>query len=421
MDKELIKQVLLEQEKESELAESGIDREQLAVIDSLVPLPHAIIISGIRRCGKSTLMRQILKKHYEGHVYYVDFEDERFVNFTTQDFNLLHEVLIEIYGVKQIFFFDEIQNIEDWERFVRRIHRGKNKVFITGSNASLLSSELSTRLTGRHIVVELLPFSFKEYLHYYHATYTEKSFSITQEKAVLKRHFNEYLASGGMPEYLEHKNPLVLQNVYENILYKDVIARYDVKEIKALRELALTLLSNIGAPLSYTKLKNNLSLGSVNTVKNYIHYLENAYLVFTLDRYSFSVTQQALLQKKVYAIDTGLARHTAFYFSENKGRYLENVVYLELRRRHKDLYYYKTEDSLEVDFLIREGARAAALIQVTESLKNAETKGREYKSLIKAMAELKVERGLILTESEESADPNYPNIDVVPIYKWLLT
>lgn len=359
-------------------------------------------------------MRQVLRKHYDHEVYAVDFEDERFVNFNTQDFNPLYEVLIELYGLKRVFFFDEIQNIEDWELFIRRAHREKNKIFITGSNASLLSSELSTRLTGRHIVVELLPFSFKEYLHFHKIDYSEKSFLITQEKALLKRFFNEFLENGGMPEYLEYKNPLVLQNVYENILYKDVIARYEVKEIKAIRELALDLLSNIGVPLSYTKLKNNLHLGSVNTVKNYIHYLENAYLIFTLDRYASQQTQ-----KKPYAIDTGLVKRIAFPFSKKQG--LENVVYLELRRRYKDFYYYKTTDDLEVDFLIREGTQVVLLIQVTESLKDPKIKEREYKALIQAMKEVRAEKGLILTESEEAADPQFPEIEVMPIYKWLLS
>lgn len=420
MDKDVIKQVVLEQENAKKIANTGIEREQLALIDSLVPLPHAIVISGVRRCGKSTLMQQILKKHYGDAIYFVDFEDERFVNFTTQDFNLLYEVLIELYGLKHVFFFDEIQNIEDWELFIRRIHREKNKIFITGSNATLLSSELSTRLTGRHIIVELLPFSFKEYLRYHLITYTEKSILITQEKAILKKHFNEFLENGGMPEYLEHKNPLVLQNVYENILYKDVIVRYEIKEVKAIRELTLDLLSNIGAPLSYTKLKNNLDLGSVNTVKNYIHYLENAFLIFTLDRFSFSVSQQTLLQKKVYAIDTGLVKQIAFHFSKKQGRYLENIVYLELRRRYKEIFYYKTEDSLEVDFLVREGNKIVLLIQVTDSLKDPKTREREYKALIKAMEELHVEKGLILTQEEEPSDPKFPEVEVAAIYQWLL-
>lgn len=421
MDKDIIKQVILEQEAVKKVAEVGIEREQLALIDSLVPLPHAVIISGVRRCGKSTLMRQILKKHYTDDIYFVDFEDERFVKFTSDDFNTLYEVLIELYGLKHAFFFDEIQNIDNWELFIRRIHREKNKVFITGSNASLLSSELSTRLTGRHIVVELLPFSFREYLRYHQVAYNDKSFFITQEKALLKRHFNEFLEHGGMPEYLEHKNPLVLQNVYENILYKDVIARYEIKEIKAIRELALDLLSNMGTPISYTKIKNNLHLGSVNTVKNYIHYLENAYLIFTLDRFSFSVSQQTQLQKKTYAIDTGLTKQIAFHFSKKQGRYLENIVYLELRRRYKDIFYYKTEDDLEVDFLVREGSKIVLLIQVTESLNDPKTREREYKALTKAMKELHAEKGLILTQEEESANSEFPEIDVNAIYKWLLT
>lgn len=420
MDKEIIRQVILEQEHTKRPVAPCIEREKLQLIDSLVPLAHAIIISGIRRCGKSTLMRLILNRHYENDVYFVDFEDERFANFTAEDFNTLYEVLIETYGLKRVFFFDEIQNIEGWELFVRRIHREKNKVFITGSNASLLSSELSSRLTGRHIVVELLPFSFKEYLTYNNVTYTEKSFLVTQEKALLKRHFNTFLEIGGMPEYLEHQNPLVLQNVYENILYKDVIVRYDVKEVKAMRELALNLISNIGTPLSYTKLKNSLHLGSVNTLKNYLHYLENAYLIFTLDRFSFSVSQQTLLQKKTYAIDTGLAQTIGFHFTKKTGRYLENIVYLELRRRYKDLYYYKTEDNLEVDFLVREGVKITQLIQVTESLKDPKTREREYKALSKAMTELKVQHGLILTQDDEPSEPQIPEIEVKSIYQWLL-
>lgn len=420
MEKDVIKQILLEQEQAEKNAPIGIEREKLKLIDSLVPISHAIIISGIRRCGKSTLKRQILKKHYENEIYFVDFEDERFVKFTTEDFNSLYEVLIELYGLKHVFFFDEIQNIESWELFVRRIHREKNKVFITGSNASLLSSELSTRLTGRHIVVELLPFSFREYLRYHKSAYNEKSFLITQEKAILKKFFNEFLENGGMPEYLEHKNPLVLQNVYENIIYKDVIVRYELKEVKAMRELALNLLSNIGTPISYTNIKNNLDLGSVNTVKNYIHYLENSYLIFTLDRFSFSVSQQTLLQKKVYAIDTGLVKQIAFHFSKKQGRYLENIVYLELRRRYKEIFYYKTETGLEVDFLVREGNKVVLLIQVCESLRDPKTREREYKSLIKAMKELNCKNGLILTQEEEETDPKFPEIDVIPIYQWLL-
>lgn len=418
MDKELIKQVVLEQRAQRKVETLGVERHRLSEIETVIPLSHAIIIAGVRRTGKSTLLRQILHKYYGNDLYYIDFEDERLLNFTAQDFNLLYEVFIELYGLKNLFFLDEIQNIEGWEMFVRRMHRENNKIFITGSNAFLLSSEMATKLTGRHVLIELLPFSFQEYLSYHKIPYTKESFLITQERSIIKRAFNEYLEHGGMPEYLEHKNPVVLQSVYENILYKDVIVRFDVKEVKALRELSLYLMSQVGSTISITNLKNMLNLGSVNTVKNYIHYLETAYLIFTLDRFSFSQSEQGMAQKKIYAVDNGLTRNVAFQFSENRGRYLENAVYLELRRRYKEIYYYRTKNNFEVDFLIREGTTIVALIQVTESLANEKTRARELRSLEEAMLELKVSKGIVLTYDEtESLD----SIEVIPLYKWLLS
>lgn len=418
MKSDLLKQVLLEQKRAHKGEPLGIERHRLTEIESYVSLPHVVIIMGIRRSGKSTLLRQILKKFYGDDLYYLDFEDERLLDFTAQDFNTLYELFIELNGIKTVFFLDEIQNVSDWELFVRRMHREKNKVFITGSNAILLSSELSTKLTGRHVVIELLPFSFREYLQYAGVVVHKESLMITQDRALIKRSFNEFLEHGGMPEYLEHKNPIVLQTVYENILFKDVIARYQIKDVKALRELSLFLLSNAGTQISYTNLKDLLGLGSLNTVKNYIHYLENAYLIFTLSQFSFSVGKQTSAQKKIYAIDTGIIKHIAFQFSKNTGKHLENMVYLELRRRYKEIYYYRTKQNLEVDFLIREGIQIRSLIQVTESLTDPKTRERELKALTQAMQELKVENGLILTLDERE---QIGNIEVVPIYEWLLT
>ena len=167
MENALLKQVVLEQSHTRRLESLGIERHDLGQIESFVALSHVVIITGIRRSGKSTLLRQILHKYYDDEFYCIDFEDERLLDFTANDFNSLYEVLIELYNVKKVFFFDEVQNIEGWELFVRRMHREKNKFFIAGSNASLLSSELGTKLTGRHVVIELLPFSFREYLAYH--------------------------------------------------------------------------------------------------------------------------------------------------------------------------------------------------------------------------------------------------------------
>ncbi len=421
MERSLLKQVVLEQSKSRRTESLGTERQRLQEVESYVTLDHVVIITGVRRCGKSTLLRQILHKYYGNDFYMIDFEDERLLDFSVTDFNILYEVFIELYDLKKVFFFDEVQIIPDWEMFVRRMHREKNKFFITGSNASLLSSELGTKLTGRHVVIELLPFSFREYLNYHGLAFNEESFLITQEKAKLKRSFNDYLNYGGMPEYLEHKNPVVLQSVYENILFKDVIVRYQIKAVKALRELSLFLLSNVGKLLSYSNLKNILDLGSVNTVKDFVHYLENAYLIFTLDRFSYSVGEQTTAQKKVYAIDTGLIRHIAFHFSKNMGKYLENIVYLELRRRFKELFYYQTKANFEVDFLVRKGTRVAWLIQVTQSLSDAKTREREVRGLTEAMHELGVSKGLILTlDEEEMVESEHGTIEVMPLYKWLL-
>lgn len=422
MERNLLKQVVLEQSKSRKDERIGIERECLPEIESFIPLDHIVIITGVRRCGKSTLLRQILRKFYGDHLYMLDFEDERLLDFTVEDFNMLYEIFIELYDLKTIFFFDEIQIIPEWEMFVRRMHREKNKFYITGSNAALLSSELGTKLTGRHVVIELLPFSFREFLRLHNCTYNEESFFITQEKAMLKRYFNEYLEYGGMPEYLEHKNPVVIQSVYENILYKDVIVRYQIKAIKAMRELSLYLLSNVGKLLSYANLKNILDLGSVNTVKDFVHYLENAYLILTLDKFSFSVGQQMTGQKKVYAVDVSFIQHIAFQFSKNLGRVLENIVFLELRRRYKDLFYYQTQGNLEIDFLVRKGSNIALLIQVSESLSEQKTRDREIKALTEAMKELSVSEALILTmDEEETLETEEGKIQIVPIYKWLCT
>lgn len=190
---------------------------------------------------------------------------------------------------------------------------------------------------------------------------------------------------------------------------------------KEMRELALLLLSNVGSPISYTNLKNLLNLGSLNTVKNFIHYLENAYLIFTLDKFSYSLGEQTTAQKKIYAIDNGFIKHIAFQFSKNGGKFLENVVYLELRRRYQELFYYRTKDNLEVDFLIRKGTQVVLLIQVTQSLSNSKTKEREVFALTSAMEELKLSKALILTlDEEEIIRHNNYTIEVKPIYKWLL-
>lgn len=421
MDKVMLREIILEQEKSRKEIDAGIERSALKDIAKYIHLPHAVVISGIRRAGKSTLLNQIINNYYNEGVYYFSFEDERLVDFEVDDFNSLYETFLELYGERKVFFFDEVQNVPKWEIFVRRMQDKKAKFFITGSNASLLSKELGTKLTGRCIAIELYPFSFHEFLTFKGHKVQENSMSYTTERAAIKQCFTEYLKHGGMPEYLVYKNEALLKSVYEDILYRDIVARYDIKQVKALRELGLYFLSNIGTLFSYNNLKNTLGVGSMNTIKSYSDFLENSFLIFLISRFSYSLKQQFAANKKIYCIDNGLTESIAFQFSKNKGKFLENLVFVELKRKFPQIYYYKTSNNLEVDFLIKNGKKDISLIQVSDNLHNEKTRQREIGSLSRAMDELKLKKGLILTEdTDDEVRTNGKVILIQPIYKWLL-
>src|SRR3989338_6306281 len=295
------------------------------------------------------------------------------------------------------------------------------KFFITGSNASLLSKELGAKLTGRNIPVELFPFSFEEFLSFKGFRLSEKGLSLTTERAAAKKHFAEYLRHGGMPEYSKYQEATLLKRGYEGILYRDIVARYGIKQVKPLRELGLYLLSNIGGTFSYNNLKNALGVGSINTIKSYADFLENSYLIFLVNKFSYSLKQQFVAYKKIYCIDNGLAEAAAFQFSRNKGKFLENLVFLELKRKFSEVFYYKTTNNLEVDFLVRSGKKDLRLIQVADHLDNEKTRQREINALVKAMGELKLRKAFILTEdTEEEIAQEGKVIKVTSVYKWLL-
>jgi len=421
LHKSLLKEIILEQEKDRQAINAGIPRTALSVASRYASLPHAVIVSGVRRCGKSTLLNQVINGLYKKGVYYLNFEDERLVDFNVEDFNHLYEVFLELYGDRKVFFLDEVQNVLQWEVFVRRMQGKGCKFFITGSNASLLSNELGAKLTGRNVNIELFPFSFMEYLSFQGFKLSRNSLSLTSERAAIKKYFHKYLKHGGMPEYLKYKDTTLLKRVYEDILYRDIVARYGIKQVKPLRELGLYLLSNIGGTFSYNNLKKVLGLGSMNTIKSYADFMENSYLIFLVSKFSYSLKKQFVSLKKIYCIDNGLAEAVAFQFSKNQGKYLENLVFLGLRRKFQEIYYYKTTNNLEVDFLVKSGKNDLKLIQVADNLDNDKTRQREINALIKAMDELKLKTALILTEdTEEELELEGKVIMVKPIYKWLL-
>lgn len=415
MDREKLKQLVLEQ-SQIENPPDTIPRELQTHISKFKDTPVIVIISGIRRSGKSTLLHQ-MRSGYINHSYYVNFDDERFVNFTVDDFQVLYEILIELFGDRNIFFFDEIQNIKIWERFVRRLHDSGKKIYVTGSNASMLSKELGTHLTGRNIPFPLYPFSFKEFLHFKKYSYLSLDRLTTKQKSTIKRHFNEYLEKGGFPEYLQTEKKEYLKSVYENILYRDIITRYHLPHEKSIKEVVYYAVSNIGKGISFNNLRKLTNLTSATTIREYFEYLENSYLAFLIPRYNPSLKKQIYYNKKVYFIDTAMAKILGFRTSDDIGSMLENIVFLHLKRRNKEIYFHK--EKYECDFLIRKGINISEAIQVTHQLQ--ENKEREINGLLDALQAYKLKEGLILTSDyDDEIIENKRKIIIKPVWKWLL-
>lgn len=416
--KDQIKAMLLEQMQVFWQRDTGIERSQLAALEQAAPVPHAVVISGLRRVGKSTLLAQLAHRRGQEQFYYVNFEDDRFLGFRAEDVNDLFQALVEVFGERPIFILDEIQNIPGWEHFVRRFMDMGAKFYITGSNASLLSRELGTRLTGRYVPVDLFPFSFAEFLRFKGYISPDLARLTTLDMARLQQHLGEYLQVGGLPEPLKYPELPLLRTLYDDVLYRDIATRYRIDDVRALRELAYYLMSNPATAVSFNKLKEQFRLGSVNTIKNYVEYLENSWLIFTVNVYDYSVKRQQIAPKKVYAIDTGLASAVGFAFSANTGRLLENLVFLALRQQTPEIYYYRSPAEYEVDFYL---PTTGQLIQVTQSLAAPPVREREVRGLNEAMRALGLVRGLILTDANAApVETDGLTIEVRSVAQWLL-
>jgi uncharacterized protein len=413
-----VRAMLLEQQQSFWQRETGVERAQLIEIERALASPHAVVISGLRRVGKSTLLAQFAHRLGEEQFYYVNFEDDRFLGFQAEDANDLYQALVELFGERKVFIIDEIQNVPGWEHFVRRFMDQGIKFFITGSNASLLSRELGTRLTGRYIPIELFPFSFAEFLHFMEHTVPDLSRQTTVEMASLQQRLDDYLRLGGIPEPLKYPELPLLRTLYDDILYRDIATRYRIEEVRALKELAFYLMSNPTNPVSFNKLKDQLRLGSVNTIKNYFKYLENSWLIFTINVYDYSVKRQQIAAKKVYSIDTGLANAIGFSFSANTGKLMENAAFLALRRKTHEIYYYTTPSGYEVDFYLPESGQ---LVQVAQNMEHPATRERETRALVDAMEALGLASGLILSDSNaETITRDGFRITTRSLAEWLL-
>src|SRR3990167_1685089 len=418
MERELLKQVIADQ-REYTPPKNFFTRGLTDTLKRFINDPNIMILSGLRRSGKSTIQR-ILQLELAKSDYYLNFDDERLIRFKVEDFQMLLEVLIELFGEQSTFYFDEIQNIEGWERFVRRLYEQGKKIYITGSNAKLLSKELGTHLTGRYIQLEVYPLSFREIiLHKYPDILSKKALS-TNDTGMILHHFSNYLNNGGIPEYVKFEKAEYLKDLFDGILYRDIITRYKINDERSLQEVVYYFASNIGKEFSYTKLGKIVGISSPHTIANYCNYLEQCYLCFFVNRYSHSLKKQIQYNKKCYMIDPAIIRITGFRISEDRGRLLENIVFLHLKRLGKEVYFHK--DQKECDFVLREGNHIVEAIQVTAHLSNEEIKKREISGLVEAMKAYNLQKGLILTENEHDLiEVDGIQIIVTPIWKWLLS
>ena len=378
--------------------QEGFNRESLAKLQ--LSTSHILIITGVRRCGKSTLLQQISKKIKEEIIYF-NFEDPRIYGFELEDFTKLDEIVGDEI---RYYFFDEIQNVEKWELFIRHLHDRDKRIAITGSNASLLSKELGTRLTGRNIQIELFPFSYTEYL-----MFLQLENNLTS--------FNLYLEDGGFPEYIKSKHKEQLQQLFKDIVYRDIIVRHGIRQAKTLIDIALFLIANVGKEYSLNGIKNTFGVGSANSVADYIHWLEDSYVLFSMPRFSWSLKSVSINPKKVYCIDTGFAQANSLSFSEDTGRLLENCVYLALRRKYKEIYYFK--DKGECDFIVKEAQDILHIIQVCAEI-HSDNKAREVNGLLAALTFFSKTEGLILTLNQEDVLMiNDVKVRLLPVWKWL--
>lgn len=379
--------------------EIGITREALS--STPIASGFATIITGIRRCGKSTLLLQILKEKYQDALF-LNFEDPRLAGMETSDLGRLSNEIIRR-GIK-VLFFDEIQVVEGWEIFIHQLLREDYQVFITGSNASLLSRELGTHLTGRHLSTELFPFSYSEFSKFKGTEKDEASFS-------------NYLKQGGMPDYLRTGLGQYLNSLLDDILIRDIVVRHNIKDINSLRQLCVFLLSNIGNPISANKLAGMFGIKSSSTLLDYFSYLQDAYLLEFIPLFDYSLKKQIRNPKKVYAIDLGIYQQNSILFSDNAGHTLENAVYLYLRQRTKEIYYFQQEG--ECDFVTIRQGKAEQLIQVCYEL-NEMNLHRETEGLFGAMRFFNQKEGIIVTQNQRDCfTEGEMTIKVVPAFEFM--
>jgi uncharacterized protein len=415
----VLKNVILNQKDELEriFAEKYIERETkpFSLENNLIK-----VIIGPRRAGKSFFVVHALKQ--KKSFGYANFDNEELAQ--AKDYDEIISEINQVYGKQKVLFFDEIQNLPNWELFVNRLQRQGYNVIVTGSNSHLLSKELATHLTGRHLPTNVLPFSFQEYI---------KAKEIDPKKVTttrLKEAFFAYLQNGGYPEtILKNLEPKqYLSVLFDSIIYNDIIRRYNIRKSGEIEKLSFFMLSNVATEFSYSSLAKATNIKSSITSQKYERYLEDAYLFFTIPRFSYK-TKEIVQSKKMYCYDNGLIQAKAFQTSQNLGKLFENLVAIHLKKmeieKELELYCWRNQQREEVDFVIKKGTKITQLIQACYDPTNPETKKREIRALINASQNTKCKDLLIITNDYESIEEhewfgNKAKIRFIPAWKWLL-
>ena len=422
----MIKDIILQHklEKEYLLSKEYVYREGLDVAEKFIDSDLIKIITGPRRAGKSVAALLLLKNK---NFAYLNFDDENLLKI--KNYDEIIKAIFEVFPDNKYLFFDEIQNLNNWELFVNKLTRRGYNLILTSSNANLLSKELATALTGRYIPIEIFTFSFKEFLSAKKLEIGKEQIASPEVQGKILGLLSDYLKSGGFPEIVVKNldSEIYLETLSNSILFKDIVKRYNVRFSQKIYELNNYLSSNFSSEFSFSKLGNILEFRSTLTLQNYIKYLEEAYLVFVLNRFSFKVKEQIKTPKKVYLIDNGFCYGAFPQFSPDSGRLMENLVFVEILRRgykpNKDVFYYKTRNNKEVDFLLKnkKGIKVEKLIQVCYTTEDIKTKEREIKSLVEASQDLNCDDLLIITwDKEDEETVRNKKIKFIPLWKWLL-
>lgn len=435
MKKEAIKQIISSQ-KNIFLSKNGLFPRDILLnfYTKYRQLKEIFLITGIRRCGKSSLLRLIWDDYKsreeltDDRFLYVNFEDERLADFAKDDFELLMEAHRELNPEskdKETFlFFDEIQNIRYWEKFLNRLRESeKHKIYVTGSNASLLSSEMGTALTGRNIPIALYPLSFHEYLTCFKKQkLAPSSFYDHGQRIIIQSALKDYMRAGGMPEYIAKNESLeLIQGYFKDIVSRDVILRYQIKYKQEINELARLLFATSGQTQSLKNISKNINIKNISTIKNYLKYLEESFLFFRVPLFSYSYKTRLFNPSKYYAMDIAFFNNIALPPGQNLGWICENIVLGELKRnRQNEVFYCKTKKNLEVDFIVKNRS-GIQIYQVSHDLADPKTENREVKALLAAMDELNLKSGIILNkEIEKTENIEGRQIQYIPLWKWLL-